>query len=364
MSRLVFLFFSFIMKGNCGKGGAPVERRLTSYTGCMLLFAAGDGLGFGPEPVNGYLPTTAYTQMAAYAANGLLVGLTRGQLSGAMAPPVRYVAMALKEWAGLQLWRQEAPACWISRSPRLDYRRCPEPELLDVLAAGTLGTMEEHHSRLSGPGALMAAVSVGLFFDPVRLPRREIQRLGAEAAALTHGDPAAFLSGAALAHIISRIAWDGERDLDRLVREAGAMLLRRFGREYHQVWGLRRILKRVRTLARSETVDRETALAELGREKAYQILAGALYCCLTDRDDPQRAVTAAAGWSGPGAAVAGAILGAVCGEEALPESWLEQLECAEVLRELAQDLFRGCPMMKGNRVFDVEWDAKYDSEAL
>ena len=48
----------------------------------------------------------------------------------------------------------------------------------------------------------------------------------------------------------------------------------------------------------------------------------------------------------------------------LPESWLEQLECAEVLRELAQDLFRGCPMMKGSRVFDVEWDAKYDSEAL
>ena len=100
-----------------------MERRLTSYTGCMLLFAAGDGLGFGPETVNGYLPTTAYTQMAAYAANGLLVGLTRGQLSGAMAPPVRYVAMALKEWAGLQLWRQEAPACWISRSSRMEFRR-------------------------------------------------------------------------------------------------------------------------------------------------------------------------------------------------------------------------------------------------
>ena len=102
-----------------------MERRLTSYTGCMLLFAAGDGLGHGPEPVNGFLPTTAYTQMMAYGANGLLLGLTRGQLSGTMAPPVRYVAQALQEWAGRQLWRPENARCWISRSPRLDYRRCP-----------------------------------------------------------------------------------------------------------------------------------------------------------------------------------------------------------------------------------------------
>lgn len=341
-----------------------MERRLTSYTGCMLGLAVGDGLGYGLEPVNGFLPTTAYTQMMAYGANGLLVGLTRGQLSGTMAPPVRYVALALKEWAGYQLWREEPPVCWISRSPRLDYRRCPEPELLDVLAEGKLGTMEDHQSTLSGPGALMTAVSVGLFFDPGRLSRREIQRLGAEAAALTHGEPPAFLSGAVLAHIISRIAWDGETDLDRLVREAGAMLLRRFGREYYQVWRLRAVLKKARSLAASETVGREEALALLGREKAQQVLAGALYCCLTCRGGVAQTVMDAARWSGAGAAVTGAILGALHGVEALPERWLEQLESAEVLRELAEDLFRGCPMMRDSRVFDVEWDAKYDSSDL
>jgi hypothetical protein len=30
-----------------------------------------------------------------------------------------------------------------------------------------------------------------------------------------------------------------------------------------------------------------------------------------------------------------------------------------VLRELGEDLFRGCPMMMGSRVFDIEWDEKY-----
>lgn len=342
-----------------------MERRLTSYTGCMLLFAAGDALGWGPEGVNGYLPTTAYTQMMAYAGNGLLVGLTRGQLSGTMAPPVRYVAMGLREWAGCQLWRQEtAPACWISRSERLSYRRCPEPELLDVLAAGRLGTMEDHSSNLSGPGGLMAAVGVGLFYDPERLSRRELQRLGAEAAALTHGDPMAFLSGAALAHIISRIVWDGETNLEKLVRETGTMLLRRFGREYHQAWRIRKILKKARVLARSETVSEKEALEKLGREKAHQVLAGALYCCLAYHQNMEQALLAAANWSGAGAAVAGAVLGAVHGEKALPEAWLERLECADVLRELGEDLYRGCPMMMDSRVFDVEWDAKYVTPEL
>lgn len=343
-----------------------MERRLSSYIGCLVGLAAGDGLGHGPEKVNGYLPTTAYTQLAAYSCNGLLLGLTRGQLSGAMAPPVRYIALALREWASCQIWRREtAPAqCWISRSSRLDYRRCPEPELLDVLTAGTLGTMEDHASALAGPGALMAAVSVGLFFDPERLPRREIQRLGAEAAALTHGDPAAFLSGAAMAHIISRIVWDGETDMEKLARETGAMLKKRFGREYRQAAEVGAKLLMARTLARSKKFGREEALAQLGCDTAAQVLAGTVYCCLTRSGEPEQTVAEAARWCPAGAAAVGAILGAACGEERIPREQREALECESVLRELAEDMFRGCPMMKGSRVFDVEWDAKYVSPEL
>lgn len=335
-----------------------MERRLSAYIGCLLGLAAGDGLGHGPEPVNGYLPTSAYTQLTAYSCCGLLVGMTRGQLSGTMAPPVRYVAMALREWAQLQLWRRPEPVrCWISRSPRLDYRRCPEPELLDVLAAGELGTMEDHASAFCGPGALMAGVAVGLFYDPDRLPRRELQRLGAEAAALTHGDPMAFLSAAAAAHLISRILWDGVEDLEKLSRETGAMLKRRFGREYHQAARIGAGLKNARTLAKSKDIPRQEALERLGRERADQVLAGAVYCCLTGTGDPAADIRSAAEWSAAGAALTGALLGAVHGQERL--TWQEELECESVLRELAEDLFRGCPMTQNGRVFDIEWEAKY-----
>ena len=52
------------------------------------------------------------------------------------------------------------------------------------------------------------------------------------------------------------------------------------------------------------------------------------------------------------------------GEEAIGETWLEELECRSVLEELAWDMFRGCPMSRGDRVFDIEWDEKYNADQL
>ena len=339
-----------------------MERRLSSYTGCLLGLAAGDGLGHGPERVNGFLSVSSYTQQAAYACCGLLVGLTRGQLTGTMAPPVRYIAMALTEWARHQLWRQEGPdLCWISRSPRLDYRRCAEPELLDALAAGELGTMEDHASALAGPGALMTAPAVGLFYDPARMPRREFRRLGAESAALTHGDPEAFLASAALSFVLGRILFDGETDFGKLTREAAGMLRTRFAGEYSRTRELCRKLRELRSLTLRKELGAEEALDRIGSDTAAQVLMGALYLCMAGPGDLRDCLELAARWSPAGAAVAGALLGAAMGEEAIPEQWLEELECETLLRELAADLFGGCPMMKGSRIFDIEWDEKYNT---
>ena len=58
-------------------------------------------------------------------------------------------------------------------------------------------------------------------------------------------------------------------------------------------------------------------------------------------------------------ALVGAILGTRLGEEALPEFYIECLEPAQTLRELADDLFHGCPMEMGNKLFDLDWDRKY-----
>jgi ADP-ribosylglycohydrolase len=92
------------------------------------------------------------------------------------------------------------------------------------------------------------------------------------------------------------------------------------------------------------------------------VLAGALYACLTCHGDFDAAMITAVNHSGRSAAVGaitGAGLGARLGEEALPEFYLESLEPTQFLLELADDLFQGCPMEMGNRMFDDDWTGKY-----
>ena len=64
--------------------------------------------GYGPngllgyDLVNGYAEVTSYTQLVAFTCNGLLLGLTRGQMTGKMLPLFRYVGLSSREWAASQ----------------------------------------------------------------------------------------------------------------------------------------------------------------------------------------------------------------------------------------------------------------------
>ena len=103
-------------------------------------------------------------------------------------------------------------------------------------------------------------------------------------------------------------------------------------------------------------------MERLGCGNAAEVLAGAVYACLSSGGDFDSAMITAVNHSGRSAAVGavtGAILGAKLGEAALPDFYIECLEPTEVLRELADDLYTGCPMEKGNKLFDLDWDYKY-----
>ena len=364
-----------------------MENRLESFKGCLLGLAVGDAMGYavdhktlaqiredygpngllGYDLVNGYAEISSHTQLAAYSCNGLILGMTRGQMRGAMAPYVRYVAAAEQEWARLQGYRRDPSIlnyCWISRTDSMMARRCMDTLMLDTLNRNRLGTLEEQKNRHQGPDSLTTAISVGLFFDPERMGREEVQRLGAEVVALTHGNPSAFLSGTALAHIISRICWDGETDLKALVRETAGMLQGRFSREYKQAAEVSQHLRMALALAGSPNMEEAQALDELECTTASRVLAGALYVCLLHPKSLDEALIAAVNHSGASAAtgaVAGAIMGALLGREAIQEFYLECLEPADTLEELAVDMFQGCPMTMESRMFDVEWDEKYVS---
>ena len=114
-----------------------MQAKLSFYRGCLLGLAAGDAMGYavddstlaqiqedygpdgilGYDMVNGYADPSSHTQLAAYACNGLLLGLTRGQTQGMMAPFVRYIALSEREWARTQRYSGNAERifCWITR---------------------------------------------------------------------------------------------------------------------------------------------------------------------------------------------------------------------------------------------------------
>lgn len=355
-----------------------------AYRGCLLGLAVGDAMGYpvdtktwsqiqedygpygllGYDLVNGYADVSSHTQVAAFTCNGLLLGLTRGQVFGKMAPYVRYAALAQREWAiGQRRYDQpQQNRCWVFRISELRRRHCTDTRMVETLNRGNLGSLEEPVNPYDTPAAIGSAVAAGLFAAPDRMEPAEIARLGAECVALTHGSPLAFLPAAAAAYLVDACLDDSETPLEELVERTLVQMENQFGREYCQMREVAADVRQAVALARERNLPQQEAMEHLKCDDSAQVLAGAIYAALLCEQDFDSAMIVAVNHSGRSAAVsalAGAILGARMGEEALPEFYLESLELAPVLRELADDLVQGCPMERGGRMYDCDWDSKY-----
>ena len=358
--------------------------RQSTYRGCLLGMAVGDAMGYtvdnrslaeiqedygphgllGYDLVNGYADVTSYTQLAAFTCNGLLFGLTRGQMTGKMAPFIKYIALSHCEWAASQrAWgRPNRNYCWLGRKEEICRRHCMETRMLDTLSRSNPTTLETPSNNYNGPYSLTAAIGVGLFFHEDRMNQEEVDRLGAEAVALTCGSPTAFLSGAVLTHLMSSLLRRPRMPLKKAVLEAVEAMKEQFGHQYSQAYDLATLIRHAVTFSEAHGIRASEIMERIGCDNAAKVLAGAVYACLVSQDDFDRAMIVAVNHSGRSAAVGaitGAILGIRLGEEALPDFYIECLEPAEVLRELADDLYTGCPMEQGNKLFDLDWDYKY-----
>ena len=135
--------------------------------------------------------------------------------------------------------------------------------------------------------------------------------------------------------------------------------MREYPREVSQITAL---LEQAISLAEERLVQPADAMARLKCDTGAEVLAGAIYAALICEEDFDNAMVIAVNHSGRSAAVAcltGAILGSRMGEEELPEFYLDGLYIADVLRDLADDLVQGCPMVRGSLLFDGDWESKY-----
>lgn len=352
------------------------------YTGCLLGLAVGDALGvtvdsktyqricqdYGPtgllgyDLVNGCANISSYTQVAAFALNGLLVAANKGRTGAEDC--LHYMTRALSEWAHAQHLpgAPRSRCCWMYHVPQMRQRRCMDARTLDSLTRGVTGTMEAPANQSAGPGTLTAAAMVGMFFSPERMQVADVGNLGGQIVALTHGDPTAFLSGAALAYALAGIIQEPQADMEMQFTQAAQAVLGQFGRDYPQAKIVHDLILQAIGAYREPELLPVQAMEMLVCGTAAQVLAGAVYACLASHGDFDSAMIIAVNHSGKSAAVgavAGALMGAQLGARALPEFYLESLACADVLRELASDLDNCGPKGWRSRLFDHDWDRKY-----
>ena len=228
--------------------------------------------------------------------------------------------------------------------------------MLDALRM-ELGTPEKPANRHATPGPLTGAMMVGLAYDEKYMDPRQVGVLGAQVVALTNGSPYAFLSGAVLSNLIAGILHDPELPLKEHVLQAVDAMHIQYA--FHpQVEEVTKYLTQAVTLAESEKAPRQV-MEEFSCRDSHECTAAAIYASLVCAEDFDAAMILAinhSGRSGAVGALVGGILGAKLGAEALPEFYLETLECGDVLQTLAADLATGSPM---SGLFNDDWDHKY-----
>lgn len=359
---------------------------LDKYRGCLIGGAAGDALGYavefldadhifqkyGKNGITNYELTDGVaqisddTQMTLFTANGLLHGTTRGRMRGIMASYSSYIFLCYQDWLSTQTpgdYEQEKKhISWLYHVAELHRGRSPGTTCINALRKGVPGTMEEPINQSKGCGGMMRVAPIGLYFGDKRCAALEIDKIGAQAAALTHGHELGYMTAAALVHIIHMIVHDSSAPLLFAVQDSMGALLKLFPGAKH-LGELLALMQKAVDLSTKKLDDLE-AIRELGEGwVAEETLAIAIYCALKHKNDFDQALIAAVNHDGDSdstGAVTGNILGAYLGFSRIPQKYLHQLELKKIILEMADDLFYDCQMSEyDNTSYDERWEQKY-----
>ena len=325
------------------------------FRGCLLAGAAGDALGapvefmhradilrqFGAAGITAYAPgydhlgaITDDTQMTLFTAAGLLAAWCGdGDVLRATARAYLYWLRSQDEWPYDPLLAAEEPGGWLWQQQELHHRRAPGMTCLNALVnMPALGAPAENNSK--GCGGVMRMAPVGLYAAAQRWSPVQTFTTGTALAALTHGHPTGSLTAGVLAVLVQALC-AGETLPQELVR--AKPLLRAHANHAETLHAL----NAAERLA-AEKKEAAQAVAELGEGWiAEEALAIAVYAALVAADVRAGLIIAVNhdGDSDSTGAIAGNLLGALHGVQAIPDEWLTALELRAVIDEIALDLY-------------------------
>ena len=235
---------------------------------------------------------------------------------------------------------------------------------MDALSSslkGSMGTIEDPINYSKGCGGVMRVAPIGIYFGGKSITIEEVDMIGAEAAAITHGHELGYISAAALVHIIHLISHNKDILLSDAVRDMITTMPVLFRGAKH-IGEFVRLMEKAVKLSESDIPDID-AIHALGEGwVAEETLAIAIYCALKYPDNFEKAIVTSVNHRGDSdstGAVTGNILGAYLGMKAIPPKYLHELELKDIILEIANDLYNDCKISEYSPYRDEIWEEKY-----
>ena len=354
-------------------------KRQDRVRGCLIGGAVGDALGYPVEFMreaeifyrygesgiidyelsgqNSKALISDDTQMTLFTAYGL-ARWRKEQKPGKL--PSHYVQDSYQYWLMTQEYgfgmgpfsaksRERSSIPWLCSYPELFERRAPGNTCLYAL--GTRLESRQYYedyietpiNESKGCGGVMRVAPAGCLSAFSDL--KDCDREGALDAAITHGHPLGYLTGAVLAHIVHRCVFrKKELSLKEITLESVETVSELFPEEEYREDLQTLILKAVDLAEKSGEkkglpLDQIHALGE--GWVAEEALAIAIFCALRYQDDFDMAMIASVNHKGDSdstGAIAGNILGAWIGYDAIPEKWKTDLELHDVILRMGDEL--------------------------
>ena len=353
--------------------------------GSLLCGALGDALGYsvefllyedivhqyGKEGIcdleveNAYALISDDTQMTLFTATGILIGVTRGKMRGVMGPMEGYIWKSYTNWCEMQIGLNpglEQRFSWLLDVPEMGENREPGITCVHAIMKQRRGSVKNPLNDSKGCGGIMRIAPVALYLNRTGdiSGMRDVFEVASEVAALTHGHELGWLSAGMAAYIINQVAY-AKVIVEEAVRSAVKFVKEHYSDRKHTE-ELISIVERALSYAKNALDDAENIRALGEGWVAEETLAIAIYCSVKYQDDFSKAMCAAVNHDGDSdstGAVMGNILGAYWGYEKLPAQWKENLECADIIDEIAIDLCHGCIMSEYSTYKDSKWKVKY-----
>ena len=330
----------------------PVITKLERFEGCLFGGAIGDAFGAKIEMMSldkikalygkaslKYIPKTGDkykvtddTQMTLFTTEGLLKSLLKNNNLN-VEPDYNEIYKSYLNWYKTQTadFADIKDKNGIMSVSSMFERHLPGRTCLEALKSNIMGTLEAPINNSAGNGGIMRIAPVGILYN--HNPELAF-KIGVKCAAMTHGNPRAYLPAGFQASLIAELI--NGKSLNEAIEKSIKIL-----KEYkHSEYILAKIEQGI-NLAKTDLSPLE-AINLIGKgNTGDEALSIALYSILKNSAKIKASFTTAINHSGDSdtiGAITGNILGAMNGIKEFPRNWKDNIEYSEWMNRFAKAL--------------------------